>query len=108
VSAFRDTRSRRLTALVGAALAVVAVVLTANLALALELLPAILLLGLALAGWMPGEARLVRAMRRRRAAARPRRSPASTPRRGSLVALVRDRIGASSVALRGPPRALRA
>lgn len=88
---------------------VLAAVASADVALALELLPAVVLVALAVLGWMPGEERLVRAMRRRRAAPRTRRPAAGAVRRGALrVPVARGRLGASSVALRGPPRAVAA
>lgn len=106
MSVFRHTAPWRLRGLAGTALTVAAVLATANLGLVLELAPALLLVGLALAGWMPGEERLVRAMRRRRGVLRPRRTAVATPRRRSPDVVVPGRVGASTVALRGPPRAL--
>ncbi|MDO9407098.1 hypothetical protein, partial [Patulibacter sp.] len=69
----RHTVRRRLMAVAGTVLLLAALALV-DAALALELAPAGLLVALAVAGWMPGEERLVRAMRRRRPAPRRRRS----------------------------------
>jgi hypothetical protein len=68
---------------------------------ALELAPALGLLALVALGWMPGEERLVRAMRRRvlRLAGRP----PVVRLRGPRVVLVASRAGAGPRADRGPP-----
>jgi hypothetical protein len=90
-----------------ATVVVLAAVACADATLALELLPAVLLVALAVVGWMPGEDRLVRAMRRRRAAPRVRR-PIVAARPIPRVPVLRGRLGASAVALRGPPSVLAA
>ncbi|CAB4910720.1 unannotated protein [freshwater metagenome] len=93
---------RRLLAVAGTALLLAAIAL-ADAALALELAPAGLLVALAAAGWMPGEERLVRAMRRRRSPA-PRPRPVALLLRGPQVLLARGRRATAGGGVRGPPR----
>jgi hypothetical protein len=73
LSGTRHTTLRLAAALGGVAL-LLGLAVVAGTQLALELAPALLLLGLVAVGWMPGEDRLVRAIRRRRPARR--RGPA--------------------------------
>jgi hypothetical protein len=101
VSASRPAARRRLWA-VAATVLLLAALAVADPSLALELAPGAVLVALASLGWMPGEARLVRAMRRRRPAPWRRRA-AALVRRGPRVLRALGRRSASSIAVRGPP-----
>lgn len=92
----------RLALLAGAAGLAVLLVLF-DRGVALELAPALALVALVALGWMPGEARLVRAMRRR--VVRLTGRPPVVRLRGPRVVLVAGRAGAGPRADRGPPAA---
>jgi hypothetical protein len=96
----RHTTRRRVAILV-AALGLLALLLVVGGTVALELAPALGLLALVAFGWMPGEDRLVRAMRRRLRplAGRPPVVRLRSPR----VAIAVGRAGSGPRADRGPP-----
>lgn len=95
----------RRAAVLGGALVLLAALLLAGGALALELLPAVALVALAAAGWLPGEARIVRALARR--GDRRPGGPAPLVRlRGPRHAGDRGRRLARGRSTRGPPLAL--
>jgi hypothetical protein len=96
----RHTTRRRVATLV-AALGLLALLLVLDRAVALELAPALGLLALVALGWMPGEERLVRAMRRR--VRRLTGRPPVVRLRGPRVALAVGRAGSGRRADRGPP-----
>jgi hypothetical protein len=96
----RHTTRRRVATLV-AALGLLALLLVLDRTVALELAPALGLLALVAFGWMPGEDRLVRAMRRR--ARRLAGRPPVVRLRGPRVALALGRGDSGPRADRGPP-----
>ncbi|WP_022926958.1 hypothetical protein [Patulibacter americanus] len=96
----RHTTRRRVAILV-AALGLLALLVVLDRGVALELAPALGLLALVALGWMPGEERLVRAMRRR--VRRLTGRPPVVRLRGPRVARVVGRAGSGPRADRGPP-----
>lgn len=96
----RHTTRRRVATLV-AAVGLLALLAVVDGTVALELAPALGLLVLVALGWMPGEDRLVRAMRRR--VRRLTGRPPVVRLRGPRVAPVAGRAGSGPRADRGPP-----